>query len=127
MYLKHRLYRCMIARSRETAPRSPANTDDARPDVFSLGVLFYELLCGRRPFSGPTPELLYQISTRPVPGVRRKNRDVPASLAIICERCLQLDPERRYQTASGVAEDLRRWLAGVPILAKPVPAWARLG
>jgi len=106
--------------------RGNANAADARSDIFSLGILLYELICGKLPFQGTSPQLMHQVATLQVPDVRRANPNAPADLSIICQHCVALDPDRRYQRAGGIAADLRRWLAGMPISAKRVPSWERL-
>ena len=97
-------------------------------DVWSLGVILYELLAQRRPFEGDAiPAILRAITdSEPAP-----LREVPRDLVVIAMKALAKEPARRYASAGALAEDLRRWLDGRPILARPVSPvetvalWAR--
>ncbi len=89
-------------------------------DVWALGAILYECLTGRPPFrAAHALETLQLIrAADPVPP-RRLQPSIPRDLEIICLKCLEKDPARRYPTAAELAEDLRRFRAGEPILARP--------
>jgi WD40 repeat protein/serine/threonine protein kinase len=99
---------------------------DHRTDIYSLGATLYELLTRRPAFTGRTPEeVAGQILGRePVPP-RRLDSSVPRDLETIVLKAMAKEPGRRYQTAAALAADLRRFLAGEPVVARPVGAVER--
>jgi serine/threonine protein kinase len=101
-------------------------------DIHALGATFYHMLTGRPPFLSASIEETYrQVRDEdPIPP-RRLISGIPRDLETICTNCLHKDPARRYGSALDLADDLRRWLDGYPILARPVSSlehtwrWAR--
>ena len=100
---------------------------DRRADVYALGVTLYEALTLSRPFDAPTRDRLYQqIMTADAPDPRRANPRIPKDLKVVLDVALDKDPNRRYQTALALAEDLKRIRSLEPIHARPTPAFLRL-
>jgi tetratricopeptide (TPR) repeat protein len=99
---------------------------DGRSDLYSIGVILYQLLTGELPFRGVTRMLLEQVQYDEPRPPRRLNDKIPRDLETIALKCLAKEPERRYRTADELAADLRRWLTGEPIHARPVGRVARL-
>src|SRR5262245_23378238 len=89
--------------------RGEGHLVDGRTDVYSLGVVFYELLTGQRPFSDSEADLLEQIKTREPRPPRELRDTIPKELDRICLKALSKRVSDRYRTALDLAEDLRHW------------------
>lgn len=93
---------------------------DQRTDIFSLGVVLYELLSSRLPFDGPTIPLVLRAVVECSPArLRSLERQIPVDLETICRKAMEREPGNRYQSAAHLAADLRSFLDGRPILARP--------
>ena len=107
--------------------RGANDTVDRRSDVYSLGVVLYELLSGELPHTGESnTELLVSLLGREPRPLRQVLPGVPADLEAVVMRCLEAEPEERYPSARELAEDLGRYLAGEPVQARPATALERL-
>jgi len=97
-------------------------------DVHAIGLLFDRMLTGRPLRGGKTDVETYrEVLLDEPPAADRVHRGVPADLAAVCLRCLAKDPSDRYPSAAALADDLGRWLAGLPTRARPLSGLQRLG
>ena len=100
---------------------------DHRTDIYSLGATMYELLCFKPAYPGlDDKEILGSIITRDPPPPRKFNTNVPAELEIICMKCMEKSPDARYDTARSLADDLRRYINDLPIVARRPGAATRV-
>jgi serine/threonine protein kinase len=100
---------------------------DHRTDIFSLGVVFYEMLALCRPFEGDTThQIAEKIITHDPPNPAKVRSQCPRELALICSKTLEKAPGSRYQTSAELAADLRRHLSNEPIVARPPFVFQRL-
>lgn len=99
----------------------------SQTDIYTVGVLLYELLVGRPPFGEDTRvSLMDQVLTTPVPAPRTHIGRVPQDLEAICLKCLEKNPQDRFVSMRSLADDLDRFLNGLPVTARPVHGLVRL-
>jgi WD40 repeat protein len=105
--------------------RGDAHKVDGRSDVYGLGAVLYQLLTGEPPFRGSTRMLLHQVLHDDPRPPRRLNDKLPRDLETVCLQALAKEPHRRYARAADLAADLRRFLAGQPVRARPLGSLGR--
>ena len=106
--------------------RGEGHQVDRRADIYSLGVILYELTTGERPFRGAAKMLMQQVVNDEPTAPRKLVGSIERDLETIILKCLQKDPASRYTTANNLAVDLQAWLSHEPIKARPVGIFGRI-
>lgn len=100
---------------------------DHRTDIYSLGVVLYELLTLKRPYEGKTSrDIIDRIGATEPPPIRKVNPRVPRDLALVCEKAMSREPGDRYRSAAEFAKDLRRFVGHEAVEARGVGWWRRV-
>ena len=114
----------LLGTLRYLAPECFEGRGDARSDLYGLGLTLYEFLALRPAFDAPNgPGLIRQVLEAPVPPPRSVRPGVPRDLETIVLKAIAREPSRRYESAAALGDDLRRFLRGEPIRARPL-SWA---
>ncbi len=98
---------------------------DRRTDIYSLGVMLFQMLTGELPYRGTAQQQIQQRVVDDAPDPCKLNAHVPADLATICLKCLERDANRRFANAGEVAAELRRYMRGEPIKSRPISGMHR--
>ena len=107
--------------------RGDATHLDRRTDVYGLGATLYELLSGRTPYPGKSSaEVLIKVLQEDPDPIRKIDPSIPIDLETIVMKCMQKEPQKRYESAKELYEDLQRYLDGDPISARPIRLSERL-
>lgn len=106
--------------------RGESDRANRQSDIFSLGIVFFELLTGEKPYRGSVPHVLQQIISADPPRPRSLDSQIPVDLETICLKCLEKEPVRRYGTVGELSDDLTRFMRHEPIEARPISSAGRL-